>query len=67
MQDVLQKKGTNNAVATLVIAKPIPASTDYTADSPAIGETGTVKTKPLVLSSRTKRDFYFNTKYGTSQ
>lgn len=65
MQDILQKKGVNSAPVTSVIANPA-LSTEYAADSPIVGANGIVKTTPLVLAPRTKRDFYFNTKYGTT-
>lgn len=68
MRDVLQLKGTNNAAVTSVLANPALSTTDYTAaENPAIGANGTVKTQSFTLNPRTKRDFYFNTKYGTTQ
>ena len=72
MKDVLQKKGTGGALVTSVLANPALATADYITggganSSPAIGENGTVRTKNLVLEPRSKRNFYFNTKYGTSQ
>ncbi|WP_435978693.1 hypothetical protein [Psychrobacter sp. DM4] len=67
MKDILQNKGVNNAIVTSTIAAPAPASTDYTANSPTIGQNGTMESKSFTLNPRTKRDFYFNTKYGTSQ
>ncbi len=66
MQDVLQKKGVGSATATSNIASPALSTTDYAPSSPAVNENGTVTTKSFVLSPRTKRNFYFNTKYGTS-
>ncbi|WP_227671370.1 hypothetical protein [Psychrobacter sp. 72-O-c] len=66
MKDVLQKKGVSSAIVTSVLANPVSASADYASDSVAIGQNGTVKTKPLTLAPRAKRDFYFNTKYGTT-
>ncbi len=67
MRDVLQKKGINNATLTSVLAAPPLSSTDYTSsENPAIGANGEVKTKNLSLPARDKRNFYFNTKYGTS-
>ena len=65
MRDVLQKKGVNSALVTSVLTNPASASADYASDSVAIGQNGTVKTNPLTLTSRAKRDFYFNTKYGS--
>lgn len=72
MKDVLQKKGTGGALVTSVLANPALTTADYITggganSSPAIGENGTVRTKNLVLEPRSKRNFYFNTKYGTSQ
>ncbi|MBI0425392.1 hypothetical protein [Psychrobacter sp. NG27] len=68
MRDTLQQKGTNGATVTSVLANPALSTVDYTAgDNPAIGASGEIKTKTFVLSPRTKRDFYFNTKYGTTQ
>ncbi|WP_435949124.1 hypothetical protein [Psychrobacter sp. DM8] len=68
MDDVLQKKGTAGALVTSVLANPALATADYNiSSSPAIGANGIVTTKSLVLPPRSKRDFYFNTKYGTSQ
>lgn len=66
MKDVLQKKGVSSAIVTSVLANPVYASGNYASDSVAIGQNGTVKTKPLTLMPRAKRDFYFNTKYGTT-
>jgi len=66
MKDVLQKKGVSSALVTSVLTNPASASADYASDSVAIGQNGTVKTKPLTLTPRAKRDFYFNTKYGTT-
>ncbi|MGM8938328.1 hypothetical protein ACS8E2_06490 [Psychrobacter glaciei] len=66
MRDVLQKKGVNSALVTSVLANPASASADYASDSVAIGQNGTVKTKPFTLTPRAKRDFYFNTKYGSA-
>lgn len=66
MKDVLQKQGVNGATVTSVLANPALSTTDYTTtENPAIGVNGEVKTKSLTLTLRTKRDFYFNTKYGT--
>lgn len=68
MRDILQQKGINGATVTSVLANPVLSTVDYTAaENPAIGANGEVKTKTLALSPRTKRDFYFNTKYGTTQ
>ncbi len=67
MRDVLQQKGVDGAKVTSVLASPALSSTEYAPESPSIGSNGEVRTKQLVLNPRTKRDFYFNTKYGTSQ
>ena len=68
MRDVLQLKGVNNAKVTSVLANPPLATADYTsANNPAIGDNGTVKTQSFTLNPRTTRDFYFNTKYDTTQ
>ena len=68
MRDALQLKGANGATITSFLASPALSTTDYTAaENPAIGANGEVKTKMLVLNPRTKRDFYFNTTYGTTQ
>ncbi|MBO1515757.1 hypothetical protein [Psychrobacter halodurans] len=67
MQDELQKKGVANATVTSTLANPALTSADYDSSSPAVGQNGTVKTKPFVLPPRSKRDFYFNTRYGTTQ
>lgn len=67
MQDVLQKNGVNNATVTSVLANPALSTTDYNAaENPAIGANGEIKTRSLSLAARSKRDFYFNTKYGTT-
>ena len=66
MKDVLQKQGGAGPTVTSVLANPALSTTDYnTTENPAIGENGEVKTKSLTLTARAKRDFYFNTKYGT--
>lgn len=68
MRDILQLKGVDGAKVTSVLASPALSTTDYTAtENPAIGTNGEIKTKTFVLNPRTKRDFYFNTKYGTTQ
>lgn len=68
MRDILQLKGVNGATVTSFLANPALSTTDYTAtENPAIGTNGEIKTKTFVLNPRTKRDFYFNTKYGTTQ
>lgn len=67
MKDVLQKQGVNGATVTSVLTNPPLSTTDYTiSENPAIGVNGEIKTKSLTLASRSKRDFYFNTKYGTT-
>ncbi|MEN6670486.1 hypothetical protein AAJP47_08940 [Psychrobacter sp. B38] len=67
MRDVLQEKGVNNATVTSVLANPVLSTVDYNAtENPAIGANGEIKTRSLSLSARSKRDFYFNTKYGNT-
>ena len=63
LRDVLQKKGVNNAMATAIRIGPTFNGTDYATDSVAVGNNGIVKTNELNLVSRSKRVFYFNTKY----
>jgi hypothetical protein len=67
MQDKLQVKG-SEALVTSLLASPVSATniSDYASNSVPIGENGLVITKPLVLPKRFKKDFYFNTKYGTT-
>ncbi|PKH81560.1 hypothetical protein [Psychrobacter sp. 4Bb] len=65
MRDVLQKKGENNALVTSVLIGVSNAS-DYANDNVPIGKNGTVKTTEFVLNPKTFRNFYFNTKYGTT-
>lgn len=65
MQDVLQKAGMNNATVTSVLANPARTSGDFN-DGLNVGENGTVKTAPLALGAKSQRNFYFNTKYGTT-
>jgi hypothetical protein len=65
MRDVLQKKGENNALVTSVLIGVSNAS-DYANDNVPIGKNGTVKTTEFVLNPKTVRNFYFNTKYGTT-
>ena len=65
MQDTLQKKGVNNSRVTSVLADPQRKPSDFS-DSYMTGQNGTLVTKPFILEKRTKRDFYFNTKYGTT-
>lgn len=66
MSDVLQKKGVNNAQVTSIRVAPTDNNGSYATDSVALGLNGTVKTTALILQKNTKRDFYFNTKYGTT-
>ena len=63
LRDVLQKKGVNNAMATAIRIGPTFNATDYATDSVAVGNNGIVKTNELNLVNRSKRVFYFNTKY----
>lgn len=65
MSDDLQNKGEGNATAVRVA--PTFNARDYATDSVAIGNNGTVKTNALQLAARSKRDFYFNTKYAPSE
>lgn len=65
MQDTLQKKGVNNSRVTSVLADPPRKPSDFS-DSYTTGQNGTLVTKPFILEKRNKRDFYFNTKYGTT-
>lgn len=65
MQDTLQKKGVNNSRVTSVLADPPRKPSDFS-DSYTTGQNGTLVTNPFMLEKRTKRDFYFNTKYGTT-
>lgn len=67
MQDILQEKGINGAIVTSKLTNPINNASDYAANSVAIGNNGTVETKAFDLAKRTKRSFYFNTKYGSTQ
>lgn len=66
VQDRLQEKGQNGALVTSILANPVASTTDYASDSVPIGQNGLVKTNPFPLNKRTSRDFYFNTKYGTT-
>lgn len=66
LQDVLQEKNVNGAIVTSKLANPIHQASEYAADSVAIGNNGTVKTVTSILDPRTKRSFYFNTKYGST-
>ncbi|MGP4787594.1 hypothetical protein ACTXGJ_00530 [Psychrobacter sp. 1Y11] len=66
MQDTLQKKGIKGALITSVLIGPIHNADDYATDSIAIDENGTVITRKLSLDPRKSRNFYFNTKYGTT-
>ncbi|WP_201566228.1 hypothetical protein [Psychrobacter immobilis] len=66
MNDVLQKKGVNSAQATSIRVAPTDTNGSYATDSVAIGSNGTVKTNTLTLPKKTKRNFYFNTKYETT-
>lgn len=66
MQDKLQERGQGGALVISVLANPIANTVDYASDSVPIGQNGVVKTNPFILPSRSNRDFYFNTKYGTT-
>ena len=66
MRDKLQSKS-DGALVTSVLALPALSTADYTStENPAIGANGEVKTKSLSLPARSVRNFYFNTKYGTT-
>lgn len=65
MQDKLQSKSAGAAV-TSTLANPVANTTDYASNSVAIGNNGTVITNPFTLNARSNRNFYFNTKYGTT-
>ena len=67
VQDILQEKGVSSATVTSKLAAPLHNSSDYSADSVAIGDNGLVKTNALTLAAKSTYDFYFNTKYGTTQ
>jgi len=65
MQDKLQSKN-DGAAVTSTLANPVASTTDYASNSVAIGNNGTVITNPFTLNARSNRNFYFNTKYGTT-
>ncbi|AOY42491.1 MULTISPECIES: hypothetical protein [Psychrobacter] len=65
MQDKLQSKS-DGAAVTSTLANPVASTTDYASNSVAIGNNGTVITNPFTLNARSNRNFYFNTKYGTT-
>ena len=65
MQDKLQSKS-DGAAVTSTLANPVASTTDYASNSVAIGNNGTVITNPFTLNPRSNRNFYFNTKYGTT-
>ena len=67
MQDILQKKGEKGAMVDSKLIAPLYKPNDYAADSVTIGNNGSVKTKIFTLASKSSYDFYFNTKYGTTQ
>ncbi|WP_352337482.1 hypothetical protein [Psychrobacter sp. 16-MNA-CIBAN-0192] len=69
MQDVLQKKDPNNPAApkiTSVLANPARTAGEYN-DGLKSGDNGIVKTVPMLLNKRSKRAFFFNTQYGSTQ
>ncbi|MFC6382430.1 hypothetical protein [Psychrobacter glacincola] len=66
MRDVLQSKGVKNATTTSVLVAPVDAASNYAGNSVAIGMNGTVISNSQSIPARKKRDFYFNTKYGTT-
>lgn len=65
MQDKLQSKS-DGAAVTSTLANPVASTTDYASNSVAIGSNGTVTTNPFTLNAKSNRNFYFNTKYGTT-
>ncbi len=65
MQDILQKKGINNATVTSVLTNPARA-TGVFSDTLINGQNGTITTISQTLPKRDKRLFYFNTKYGST-
>lgn len=67
MEDILQKVGRDGATVTSKLADPVDHTSDYASNSVAIGNNGTVITNSFDLNQRSKRSFYFNTKYGTTQ
>lgn len=67
MQDMLQKKGEKGAVVDSKLIAPLYKPNDYASDSVAIGNNGLIKTKIFTLAAKSSYDFYFNTKYGTTQ
>lgn len=67
MQDMLQKKGEKGATVDSKLITPLYKPNDYASDSVAIGNNGLIKTKIFTLAAKSSYDFYFNTKYGTTQ
>ncbi|KAA0939638.1 hypothetical protein [Psychrobacter sp. ANT_H59] len=67
MQDMLQKKGEKGATVDSKLIAPLYKPNDYASDSVAIGNNGVIKTKIFTLAAKSSYDFYFNTKYGTTQ
>lgn len=66
LQDVLQEKNVNGATVTSVLANPSRTASEFN-DGLNIGDNGTVRTVSLNIGARSQRDFYFNTKYGTTE
>lgn len=67
MQDMLQKKGEKGATVDSKLIAPLYKPNDYASDSVAIDNNGLIKTKISTLAAKSSYDFYFNTKYGTTQ
>ncbi|MDN3441179.1 hypothetical protein QL898_06000 [Psychrobacter sp. APC 3279] len=65
MQDKLRSKS-DGAAVTSTLANPVASTTDYASNSVSIGNNGTVITNPFTINARSNRNFYFNTKYGTT-
>ncbi|WP_367110863.1 hypothetical protein [uncultured Psychrobacter sp.] len=69
MQDTLQKKNPADPSApkvTSVLADPVRVAGDFN-DGLVKGQNGTIRTISLTLPKRSKRSFYFNTQYGSTQ
>ncbi len=69
MQDKLQKKNPDDPTGpkvTSVLANPARSSGDFNG-SLVTGQNGTIRTRPFVLDKKSKRSFYFNTQYGSTQ
>jgi len=65
MRDKLQTKE-DGALVTSFLTGPSSNASEYATNSVAIGQNGSVITKALTLNPKAIRNFYFNTKYGTT-